>query len=72
MSRSLLYDHPQVSSFVLSAFTTFRLLASSFVFPYVAVCRLCVCVSGVPVCVLSGRERPDNPQTGTPDYLVLL
>jgi hypothetical protein len=27
MFRSLLYDHPQGSSFVLSAFTTFRLLA---------------------------------------------
>jgi hypothetical protein len=25
-------------------------------FRYVAVCRLCVCVSGVPVCGLSGRE----------------
>jgi hypothetical protein len=32
MFWSLLYDHPQGSSFVLSAFTTFRLLASSFAF----------------------------------------
>jgi hypothetical protein len=32
MFRSLLYDHPQGLSFVLSAFTTFRLLASSFAF----------------------------------------
>jgi hypothetical protein len=32
---------------------------------YVVVGRLCVCVSGVPVCGLSGR--PDNPQTATPD-----
>jgi hypothetical protein len=30
MFRSLLYDHPQGLSFVLSAFTTFPLLASSF------------------------------------------
>jgi hypothetical protein len=33
---------------------------------YVAVCHLCVCVPSVPVCELSGRKRPDNPQTGTP------
>jgi hypothetical protein len=26
---------------------------------YVALCRLCVCVSDVPVCGLSGRDRPD-------------
>jgi hypothetical protein len=32
MFRSLFYDHLQGSSFVLSAFTTFRLPASSFVF----------------------------------------
>jgi hypothetical protein len=25
-------------------------------FLYVAVCRLCICVSGVPLCGLSGRE----------------
>jgi hypothetical protein len=54
MFRSLLYDHPQGSSFVLSAFITFRLLASSFAF---SVCgrmpSMCVCVSGVPVCGLS-------------------
>jgi hypothetical protein len=30
MFRSLLYDNPQELSFVLSAFTTFPLLASSF------------------------------------------
>jgi type II secretory pathway component PulF len=57
MFRSLFHDHLQGSSFVLSAFTTFQLLASSFVFfGYVAVCHLFVCVSGVAVCVLSGRE----------------
>jgi hypothetical protein len=32
MFRSLLYDHPQGLSFVLSASTTFPLLASSFAF----------------------------------------
>ena len=57
MFRSLFHDHLQGSSFVLSAFTTFRLPASSFVFfGYVAICHLFVCVSGVAVCVLSGRE----------------
>jgi hypothetical protein len=30
---------------------------------YVAVCRLCVCVSGVPVCGLSGRELSVHDQT---------
>jgi hypothetical protein len=45
MFLSLLYDHPQGLSFVLSAFTTFPLLASSFAF---SVCgrmpSMCVCV----------------------------
>jgi hypothetical protein len=45
MFRSLLYDHPQGLSFVLSAFNTFPLLASSFAFP---VCdrmpSICMCV----------------------------
>jgi hypothetical protein len=54
MFRSLLYDHPQASYFVLSAFTTFRLLASSFAF---SVCGGMPSVSGVAVCGLSGRER---------------
>jgi hypothetical protein len=57
MFRSIFHDHLQGSSFVLSASTTFQLPASSFVFfGYVAVCHLFVCVSGVAVCVLSGRE----------------
>jgi hypothetical protein len=57
MFRPLFHDYLQGSSFVLSAFTTFQLPASSFVFfGYVAVCHLFVCVSGAPVCVLSGRE----------------
>jgi hypothetical protein len=56
MFRSLFHDHLQGSSFVLSAFTTLQLPASSFVFfGYVAVCLLFVCVSGVAVCVLSDR-----------------
>src|SRR5215475_9960298 len=56
MFRSLFHDHLQGSSFILSAFTTFQLPASSYVFfGYVAVCHLFVCVSGVAVCVLSGR-----------------
>jgi hypothetical protein len=53
MFRSLFRDHPQESSFVLSAPTTYQPPASSFVyFGFVAVCPLLVCVSGVPVCVL--------------------
>jgi hypothetical protein len=32
MFRPLLYDHPQGLSLVLSAFTTFPLLATSFAF----------------------------------------
>jgi hypothetical protein len=57
MFRSLFHDHHQGSSFVLSAPTTYQPPASSFVyFGFVAVCPLFVCVSGVPVCVLSGRE----------------
>jgi hypothetical protein len=56
MFRSLFHDHLQGSFFVLSAFTTFQLPASSFVFVgFVAVCPLLVCVSGVAVCGLSGR-----------------
>jgi hypothetical protein len=63
MFRSTFHDHLQGSSLVLSASTTFQLPASSFVFfGFVTVCPLFVCVSGVPVCGLSGRERPDNPQ----------
>jgi hypothetical protein len=64
MFRSLFHDHLQGSSFVLSAFTTLQLPASSFVFfGYVAVNLLFVCVSGVTVCGLSA----DNTQAGTPD-----
>jgi hypothetical protein len=70
MFRSLLYDHPQGLSFVFSAFSTFPLFASSFAFfgmwPYAV--YVCVCVSGVPVCGLSGRElstrQPTDRYTG--------
>jgi hypothetical protein len=62
MFRSLFHDHLQGSSFVLSAFTTFQLTPSLFVFfGFVVVCPLFVCVSGVPVCVLSGRETGETP-----------
>jgi hypothetical protein len=48
----------------------FRCVLCHLPLQYVAVCRLCVCVPGVPVCGLSGCEvgesRPDNPQTGVP------
>jgi hypothetical protein len=45
----------------------FRSLLRHLPFWYVAVYRLCVRVSGVPVCGMSGCERPDIPQTCTPD-----
>jgi hypothetical protein len=69
MFRSLLYDHPQGSSFVLSAFTTFRMLASSFAF---LICgrmpSMCMCPVYLSVgCLVVNSSRPDNPQTGTPD-----
>jgi hypothetical protein len=54
MFRSLFHDHPQGSSFVLSAPTTYQPPASFVFFGFVAVCPLFVCVFGVPVCVLSG------------------
>jgi hypothetical protein len=50
MFRSLFYDHLQESSFVLSAFTTFRLPASSFVLlvcghiPSICMCPVYLCV----------------------------
>jgi hypothetical protein len=56
MFRSLFHDQPQGSSFVLSAPTNYQPPVSSFVFfGFVAVYPLFVCVSSVPVCVLSGR-----------------
>jgi hypothetical protein len=68
MFRSLFHDHLEGLSFVLSAFTTFQLPASSFVFlGYVAICLLFVCVSAVAVCGLSGRfttRQPTDSYTG--------
>jgi hypothetical protein len=62
MFRSLFYDHPQGSSSVLSALPLLRMLASSFAY---SVCgrmpSMCVCVSGVPVCGLSGHEMMTQP-----------
>jgi hypothetical protein len=59
MFRSLSYDHPQGSSFVLSALPLLRLFVSSFVLFGVCMC-LCECVPGVPFCGLSGRELSVN------------
>jgi hypothetical protein len=50
MFRSLLYDHPQGLSFVLSALQPLRLLASSFAYsvcgrmPFVCMCVRCTCL----------------------------
>jgi hypothetical protein len=58
MFRSLLYDHPQESSFVLSALPLLRLFASSSCLfgMWLYVVYVCVCVSDVPVCGMSGHE----------------
>jgi hypothetical protein len=61
MFRSLFCDHLQGSFFVLNAFTTFRLPASSFVF------SVCGRVTSICICVrCTDSSRPDNLQTGTP------
>jgi hypothetical protein len=50
MFRSLLYDHPQGSSFVLSALSLLRLLTSSFTYsvcgcmPSMCMCVRCTCL----------------------------
>jgi hypothetical protein len=67
MFRSILYDHPQGRPLYLVHYHFSACLLRHLPIRYVAVCCLCLCVSGVPVCGLSGRERPDNPQTTTPD-----
>jgi hypothetical protein len=67
MFRSLLQDHLQGSSLVLSAY---HVSAARFViclYWYVVVCPLSVFVSPVPACVLSCRERQDSTQAGTGD-----
>jgi hypothetical protein len=56
MFRSLFQDHLQGSSFALSAY---HASAAPFVvclYWYVVVCPIFVCVSGVPSCLLSGRD----------------
>jgi hypothetical protein len=61
MFRSPFHDHLQGSFFVPSAFTTFSCLLRHLSFwGFVAVCPLFVCVTGVPVCVLSGRAKHDQ------------
>jgi hypothetical protein len=61
MFQPLFHDHPQGSSFVLSTPTTYQPPALLYVFfGFVAVCHLFVCVSGVAVCVLSGRALHDQ------------
>jgi hypothetical protein len=70
MFRSLFHDHLQGSSFILSAFTTFQLPASSFIFFGYVAYAIYLYVSGVPVCVLSGRALRDQTahrQLATPD-----
>jgi hypothetical protein len=68
MFRSLLPDHLQGSSLVLSAYHVF---ASRFLIClcwFVVVCPLFVFVPPVPACVLSCRElcsRQDSTQAGT-------
>jgi hypothetical protein len=69
MFRSLLYDHPQGLSFVLSALPLFRCLHrhlplfSMWLYAvYVYVCHVYLSVGCLVV-----NSRPDNPQTGTPD-----
>jgi hypothetical protein len=65
MFRSPFHDHLQGSSFVLSAFTTFQLPASSFVsfgvcghMPSTCMCARCTCLRVVWSC----KARPDNTQ----------
>jgi hypothetical protein len=69
MFRSLLYDHPQGLSFVLSALPLLRLLASSSCLfgMWLYVVYLCECPMYLSVgCLVVNSSRPDNPQTGTP------
>jgi hypothetical protein len=64
MFLSLSYNHPQGSSFVLSALPLLRLFASSFaLFGVRLYVSMCVCVPGIPVCGLSGRELSVHNQT---------
>jgi hypothetical protein len=68
MFWSLLYDHPQGLSFVLSAFTTFSLACFVIclfgMWPYAVYVYVCPVYLSVGCLVV---KRPDNPQTGTPN-----
>jgi hypothetical protein len=57
MFRSLFQDHLQGSSFALSAYHASATRFVICLYWYVVVCPLFVFVSGIPACVLSGRER---------------
>jgi hypothetical protein len=65
MFWSLLYDHPQGSSFVLSALQLLRLFASpSCLFCMrLYVVYVCVCVPDLPVCGMSGCETTHTQTT---------
>jgi hypothetical protein len=69
MFQSLLYDHPQGLSFILSALPLLCLYASSFclfgMWLYVVCVCVCVCVCApdVPVCEMSGGELSVHDQT---------
>jgi hypothetical protein len=54
MFRSSLYDHPQGPPMYLVHYHCSAYLLRHLPIRYVAVCRLCGCVPGVPVCGLSG------------------
>jgi hypothetical protein len=66
MFRSLLYDHPQGSFFVLSALPLLRLLASSSCLSGMWLYFVYVCAPGVPVCGLSGRKLSGQFTTRQP------
>jgi hypothetical protein len=57
MFRSLFQDHLQGLSFALSAYHASAAHLVICLYRYVVVCPLFVCVSSVPACVLSGREK---------------
>jgi hypothetical protein len=62
MFWSLSYDHPQGSSFVLSALPLLRLFALSFAFSAWLHVSMCVCLSGVPAYGLSGHDQTTHRQ----------
>jgi hypothetical protein len=60
MFPSLLQDHLQGSSLVLSAYHVSAARFVIFLYWYVVVCPLFVFVSSVPACVLSGLALHDQ------------